>query len=430
MSRGRSRFSVSLFRDFSVWIVILNEMRQLEEIRGLAPLSRDDYPRTIYISDVPVEDTVSGMAVMYRLFERWPADKLLISARNSRCPEKRLVGVTYHESSPRSLQLFHSRLRKLLSLYLAFAAEGQAAAQVTLARYFEAECVVTVTHEFAWLTAARVAGSLHIPLVLVNHDECITNMYLPSFLNGLIRKKFCSVYLQASARLCVSPGLERHYYENCGVHGEVLYPSRRTEVRGAGGREELKHGRPFTVAYAGTLHLGYPRLLRRLAGFLETIDARLLITNLSLEHAGRLRLTGENIVLPGLVDSSHFVEYLREEADLLLVLMSGKVGIRSRTSFPSKIADYSLTGRPLILYAPDDSTVMQWAQEYPGTAVAIREGDWGRLCEEIRTLGSRPDIRKALGAQFQTLGEKLFGSETTSTRFLAKIKQAIREHRR
>src|SRR5690349_7624428 len=37
-----------------------------------------DLPRLVYIGDVPIESTYHGSILLYRLFEAYPADKLLI----------------------------------------------------------------------------------------------------------------------------------------------------------------------------------------------------------------------------------------------------------------------------------------------------------------------------------------------------------------
>src|SRR5687768_11524044 len=78
-------------------------------------------PRLLYVGDVPVEPTVAGAAVLYRLFDGYPPDRLVICQSNLaavRLPDRRLPGVTYHEFAVGNKRLLHSRVAGYYSAFL------------------------------------------------------------------------------------------------------------------------------------------------------------------------------------------------------------------------------------------------------------------------------------------------------------------------
>ena len=54
-------------------------------------------PRLLYLGDVPVESSYHGSALLYRLLQNYPPDRLRIIEGNHRnsVPERRLHGVLY-----------------------------------------------------------------------------------------------------------------------------------------------------------------------------------------------------------------------------------------------------------------------------------------------------------------------------------------------
>ena len=57
-------------------------------------------PRLAYIGDVPVESSYHGSALLYRLLQRYPPDRLsVIENRNSSRADRRLPGVRYRVST-------------------------------------------------------------------------------------------------------------------------------------------------------------------------------------------------------------------------------------------------------------------------------------------------------------------------------------------
>ena len=126
-------------------------------------------------------------------------------------------------------------------------------------------------------------------------------------------------------------------------------------------------GGTFTCAYAGSINSeGYARVLRLRAAILAEVSGRLLIFGPShpveLERFG-LRLP--NVEMRGLVTFWNLINCCRAEADFLFVPMSFDRQDRANMelSFPSKLADYTAAGLPLLICGPPYCSATRWAKE-------------------------------------------------------------------
>ena len=99
---------------------------------------------------------------------------------------------------------------------------------------------------------------------------------------------------------------------------------------------------------------------------------------------------------------------LREETDALFVPMSFAASDRANMemAFPSKLADYTATGVPLLIYGPSYCSAVAWARENPGVAeVVVSESD---LAGAVTKLAKNPDLRVSLGTHALNTGREYF----------------------
>ena len=81
-----------------------------------------------------------------------------------------MPGVRYEELQVGNQRLLHTRFARWYGTWLMRTAGG--VGQVPrLLRDFRPEAVLTVTHGFSWLTAARFAAQHELPLHLICHDD-------------------------------------------------------------------------------------------------------------------------------------------------------------------------------------------------------------------------------------------------------------------
>jgi hypothetical protein len=99
---------------------------------------------------------------------------------------------------------------------------------------------------------------------------------------------------------------------------------------------------------------------------------------------------------------------LREEADALFVPMSFDVLDRSNMemAFPSKLADCTAVGVPLLIYGPSYCSAVRWANDNPGVAEVVEEPKG--LGDRVRRLANDPELRQTLGTRALQIGERYF----------------------
>ena len=369
-----------------------------------------------YIGDVPVEASYHGSALLHRLLSDYPPDRLtIIETATESQPQRRLPNVNYVSRPVSKQRWLNTRFHPYAVAWFTHAAQ-----RVRL-NGFECEGVLTVAHGFGWLTAAEIAKERKTPLHLIVHDDWPRVADIaPQFRNWL-DDRFATVYRQAQSRLCVSPAMTRFYEERYGAPASVIYPSRAADC--ADFAEPPAHladpDRQFTIVFAGTINSrGYVRALTSLQKALEPVNGRLLIFGpLTADAAQQLGLSHRNTEICGLLASTDLLMRLREEADTLFVPMSFDASDRANMelAFPSKLADYTATGVPLLIYGPGYCSAVAWARENPGVAEVVEsESD---LSNAVAKLATNPDHRIALGKRALSTGREYFSHARVQQRF-------------
>lgn len=391
----------------------------------MGEINRSGLPRLAYVGDVPVESSYHGSALLFRLLRDYPVERLLLVQpfAASHDSHRRLPNVKYVDVKMWSHRLLYSRFTRLYRSWLMRKAKGQGNSIGRAIGEFEPTAVLTVAHGVIWIAAAAYARQQNLPLYLIVHD------HWPRIFNCLLSDRefskslFRDVTRQAAKVFCVSPAMLEHYDQSYGVRGCLLYPSQSvnpvgTEVQTRSGSAEST----LTLAFAGTINSdGYAALLRLVAVALHNRNGKLLLfgphTEASLKIWG-LNLPGvEN---RGLIDSDNIASHLITEADVLLVAMSFGDDEKDNMTFgfPSKIAEYSATGRPMLIFGPEYCSAVQWARQHPGVAEVVTSETGDELGAALTRLASA-EFRISLGQRALELGRQLFSPAQVEHVFLS-----------
>ena len=379
-------------------------------------------PGLIYVGDVPVEASYHGSALLHRLLSDYPPGRLMIieTATESQT-ERRLPNINYISRPIGKQRWLNTRFHPYAAAWFTHAAKGMGRQISQSLNGFECEGVLTVAHGFGWLAAAQIAIERQAPLHLIVHDDWprVADV-APQFRNWL-DERFAGVYRQAQSRLCVSPAMSRSYEERYGAPAEVIYPSRAANCPDYDEPPAhlARNDKPFTIAFAGTINSdGYIKALIALQNALKPVNGRLLIFGpLTPDVAERIGLKDPQTEICGLLSAVDLLKRLREEASALFVPMSFDASDRANMemAFPSKLADYTATGVPLLIYGPSYCSAVAWARENPGVAEVVEsETD---LTNTIAKLANNPDHRIALGKCALTTGRKYFSHARIQQRF-------------
>ena len=371
------------------------------------------FTNLLYVGDVPVEASYHGSALLHRLLSGHPHDKLtIIETAIQSEPKRRLPNVNYIAHPIGKQRWLNTRFHPYAVAWFSHAGMRIGPKIAHSLNGFRVEGVLTVAHGFGWLAAARFADERKIPLHLMVHDDWprVADV-APAFRNWL-DSRFGDVYRQAQSRLCVSPAMSKFYEERYGKPAQVIYPSRAADCpKFEDPPERLsRNDKPFTIAFAGTINSnGYIRALLALENALKPVGGRLLIFGpLTLDAAREAGFDDQHTEVCGLLSWSELMSRLRDEADALFVPMSFDACDRSNMemAFPSKLADCTATGLPLLIYGPSYCSAVVWGRENQGVAEVVEaESDLG---EAIERLANDPTHRVSLGRRALDLGREYF----------------------
>lgn len=380
-----------------------------------------DLPRLAIIGDAVVERTGGGALLLYRVLKGYPPDRLLVIHNPELCPadvDRRLPGIGYQAFSYRIPRLVRNRFNPLWPLVMGKLMTRHTRAIVELVRDFDPEAILTVPHWYLWFAGAAAARRLRVPLHLIVHDDWPS--YATFRRGGLVggtvrcacRQMMGRTYRQAISRLCVSPGMEEHCRRWYGAAGTVLYPSWGEDSPECRVRVRADRGEPPVVAFCGMIHQdGTNHLLRELAAVLAQLGGHLdLYTPLDASNLSARGLHAPVVRAQGFFPAQEMGERLGRTAHALFLPASFEPRERDdiSTLFPSKLADYTAIGLPVIVWGPPYSSAARWARENPGATVCVTDPDRAPVGEALKRLFGDADHATQVAEAAIAAGRRYF----------------------
>jgi hypothetical protein len=387
-------------------------------------------PRLLYIGDVPVEATVAGSTLLYRLLQDYPANRLRIAEGNLSLPQsdKRLPDIKYDGFRVGKRRLLNTRFHSFYSSILHLTSTKRARQFNSLLADFQPEAILTVAHGYSWLTAAYLAKQAKLSLHLIVHDDWVSvqENVLPQAVSKRLKRQFGEVYRQATTRLCVSPYMAEDFEKKYGAKGTVLYPSRAADVpEYLHPPERHKSRENIVCAFAGSINTqGHARSLATLASVLEDIRGELIVySTLNAEGIKNCGLTGSNVTVRPIMPFKELLVSLREKVDVLVVPMSFETedAQNMKVCFPSKLTDYTAVGLPLLIWGPSYSSAVRWANENPGVAEVVDQPEAEALKKSIIKLMQDERYRFRLGETALAKGLEFFAHEAAIKKFYQSV---------
>ena len=381
-------------------------------------------PRLVYIGDVPVEASYHGSALLHRLLSDYPAEKLrVVETATPSLPARRLAGVKYLSYPIAKQRLLNTRFHPHAMAWFSRVAVRAGARIGAVVNGFAGEGVLTVAHGFGWLAAADFAAQQRLPLHLMVHDDWPRVAQVKPGFRAWLDDRFARVYRQAQSRLCVSPAMCAAYATRYGAPAEVIYPVRALDAAefDAPPPRLNRKDEAFTIAFAGSINSdGYLQALLALQAAVTTINGRVLIFGpLSPGEARRCGLLEPHTDVRGLLSATELMSVLRDEADALFVPMSFASEDRTNMelAFPSKLADCTAAGLPLIIYGPPYCSAVAWARENNELAEVVDTDQSTDLAQAVARLATDPARRLALAKRALQVGRQYFAHDAVQQVF-------------
>lgn len=389
-----------------------------------------ELPRILFIGAVTFEEISGSHSFFYRLFKGYPPDKLVVvgshKARNPIFPSKRLPGVNYvileeqfdfKEIAPVSnnpfsiLRFYYQTLKQIVKSYCLIR---------QVAKSFQPDLILTLSMDYYWYLAYRLSKSLDIPLELVLHDRWEATTLVRIAIR--LYPQFKKVYQYAQHRFCISPSMESYYYNQLSMHGDILYPISRKKAISC---SLARNKKPLTVVFFGNIWYHLPTLID-LAHLLSKQNIELVIfSNRNLEFFQSRGLKTSNVTAHVFWEEhDDLLNWCQENVDILYLPMhfDNYQKQEIQCSFPSKIADYTSLGLPVIIHAPRNSSVVEFAAMnagYPFAEVVTSDSE-DELAAAIDRL-TDVEYRKRLGRNSLYIWHQFFDPEVVRKSFFEKL---------
>ena len=294
-----------------------------------------------------------------------------------------------------------------------------------------------------WLLGRELAWGLHgrRPAAVLGH---LSGTYYPALARSTAERYGCPLLLFAhddwrlwsdprdrtavDHRMGAALGRADHVYAvseplaeyvaRAGAEGRVTVlppipgdaaPSRPQPGEAPPGRQLDPERRPRLI-YSGNLYPDFSPVLTAIAEGLEDVEwdleAVVFPDRVGGHHWKALMTLAErpNVYYRPAFDSSTDArEYLRVHADALLVAHPA-IAPRLEMSFPSKLADLSRLGKPILIAAPSTGALSRWAAERDWEGLAD-SGDPPGLRRSAAALAD-PDTRERMSAQSRSAAEE------------------------
>lgn len=382
------------------------------------------FPRIALVSDLLPQASRGGDLAIYRLLGGWPSERLaVLHSAKRRVTAETLPGVAYHQIPERRAleRARRTRFGAAANLLASWAPPAVSAVHRGL-EAFSPDAVLTVAHDFVWLSAAEWCQRTETPLHVIVHDDWPEFLSVPGWSRRSLHRRFAAVLKQAVTRLCVSPGMAEEYERRYGVSCDVMMPCRGPDSPSPALRLPNAASGTIAVGYLGGLPLaGYSKAIKALADIVHGIDGVVALygahTPESLRHEG--------LVHPAIAPQAHVpwsdtfthltahtsalfcpVSFLPEDATIMRML------------FPSKLADYTACGLPIIIWGPEESSAVKWAKAHDHAAFVCTDPRGSGIAEFLQRISEDQDlaIRYARGAL--AAGEQDFSLANARSRLL------------
>lgn len=379
-----------------------------------------DLPRLAVVCDVPVERSGGGALLLYRLLKGYPADRLcvLTGTIHRGGSHETLPGVAYHDVHYEISRLNRNRLNPFWPAVQSQLIRSRVGEIGRTLRDFAPQAVLAVPHHYTWIAAYDYARRAKLPLHLVVHDDwpSYQTFRQPGFVQDTVRRVLRStlgrVYRGAASRLCVSPGMIEQCRAWFGVEGTLLYPNRGDDSPPPRLRVRAGPTGPPVVAFCGNINQdGTTDLLRKMAAVLERLGGRLdLYTMISDSYLAGVGLCTPTVRKLGYFPAAELGDRLGSTAHALFLPASFEPRERLdvATLFPSKLADYTAIGLPVLVWGPDHSSAARWVRDNPGAAELVTQPDLDAARSAVLRIHSDPAHAAALATAGIAAGQRCF----------------------
>ncbi len=249
--------------------------------------------------------------------------------------------------------------------------------------------VLTLAYRSGCWVAQRYARRHRLPLIVRFDDWWPDIAEIHTLVRKQLERRFLELHRSADLSLCISEGMLKALgpHRNARVilpipDAEPIRPSQCEDSAGE-----------FRVGYSGNMFDIHEMRHRHLLHDFE----------------------------PG----TGFDDWLGSfDAYLVVMFFDAVQRRRAETCFATKLVDYSRAGRPVVIWAPESSAVVQWAKK-SGAALCVTDPDARALLASVADLKKDRALQLELGARIRRAYETEFSPVGLQQQFLEALNSVI-----
>jgi len=274
--------------------------------------------------------------------------------------------------------------------------------------------VLTLAYGSGCWVAQRYARLHGLPLI-VRFDDWwpdIAEVHAP--VRRQLERRFIELHRSADLSLCISEGMLKALgpHRNARVilpipDPEPIKPSQRND-----------RGDEFRVGYSGNM-FDYSDMLADLAQLaVKQHDVRIEFRGRPRWPQALMHEMRNRDLLHDFEPGPGFNDWLGSfDAYLVAIFFDAAQRRRTETCFATKLVDYSRAGRPVVIWAPDSSAVVQWAKK-SGAALCVTDPDPRALLAALADLKRDTASQLELGAKARCAYETEFSPAGLQRQFM------------
>lgn len=256
------------------------------------------------------------------------------------------------------------------------------------------------------LFCTKVQEYLNIPMVFHMMDDWIPLVQKQSLLGHYWFRKsdadFRVMLSKCALHLSISDGMANEYKRRYGFDFKTFHNPIQIDFWEKGQRNDYRLNTNPTILYAGRVGLGIEDSLRLMADAVQLINSK---TNGNIRFVLQTSKAPDWINKFSCVEHRSFVPYEQlpisfGEADLLFLPydFSEESIDFIKLSMPTKASEFMASGTPILILAPADTALVEYAKEY-GWAKIITNNKVEFLVQGLEEMLVNTDLRKDIGTR-------------------------------
>ena len=281
--------------------------------------------------------------------------------------------------------------------------------------------VLTLAYGSGCWVAQGYARRHRLPLIVRFDDWWPDIAWVHTPVRRQLERRFLQLHRSADLSLCISEGM----LKALGPHrnARVIFPIPDAEpIRPSKCQDSASE---FRVGYSGNM-FDYSDMLADLAQLaVKQRDVRIEFRGRPRWPQALMHEMRNRHLLHDFEPGPSFDDWLGSfDAYLVVMFFDAAQRRRTETCFATKLVDYSRAGRPVVIWAPESSAVVQWAKN-SRAALCVTDPDAGALLAALEHLKKDAALQLELGARVRRAYETEFSPAGLQQQFMEALNSVI-----